>query len=106
MSRMLQAPLQPPRSSLDAITAADEYAELLSQRKAALIAETLAGRGGFWNLDLRDPDSYDCEQYVDLFPVIAAMLRLEHVTDADRFNGIRTAVLGLAQEYAERRCEK
>lgn len=101
---VLSRSLQPPRPSLDSISLDDEFRELEAQRKAEWIAEAMTGRGPFWTLD--GPDSYDCEQYVDLFPVIAAMLKLENVSDADRFNGIRTAVLALAQEYAERRCER
>lgn len=99
--RMLSRDLQPPRPSEHSISLDDEFRELEATRKAEWIAECLAGKGEFWDLD-----KYDCEQYVDLFPIIAAMLKLENVSDADRFNGIRTAVLALAQEYAERRCER
>lgn len=98
---MRQEQLQPPRPSDHQISLDDEFRELEAQRKQEWCEEAMRGAGEFWHLD-----AYDCEQYVDIFPVIAAMMRLQNTSDEAKWRGLMTAVRGLVDEYTERRCER
>jgi phosphoenolpyruvate carboxylase len=96
VSRMLQAPLQPPRSGNEAVTLADEIAELRAQRRDDIIADAMQGKGEFWC-------GPTLEYSHDIAEFVGRVMAMPTLAPETRWEVLRSAVKGFAREFAETR---